>query len=120
MNLEEGGKSIAVIQSANRDVSFNEPRENAAETKKDSFKKQIYTQKANIQVMAQSRHASTSEERRNPFAEREGNALIWKNLNMTVVSAFVCICFLAVIIRNLRIILWKIYFCKALIYLFFS
>mmetsp|Transcript_30128 Transcript_30128/g.61539 ORF Transcript_30128/g.61539 Transcript_30128/m.61539 type:complete len:665 (-) Transcript_30128:343-2337(-) len=86
MNLEEGGKSIAAIQSANHDVSFNEQCEGAAEAKKDSFKKQIYTLKANPQVMSQSRHASTSEERRNPFAGREGNALIWKDLNMTVLG----------------------------------
>jgi ABC-type lipoprotein export system ATPase subunit len=31
-----------------------------------------------------SRRASTTEERRNPFAEREGNALIWRNVNMTL------------------------------------
>lgn len=31
-----------------------------------------------------SRRASTTEERRNPFAEREGNALIWTGVNMTL------------------------------------
>lgn len=31
-----------------------------------------------------SRRASTTEERRNPFAEREGNALIWSGVNMTL------------------------------------
>jgi ABC-type lipoprotein export system ATPase subunit len=31
-----------------------------------------------------SRRASTTEERRNPFAEREGNALMWSNVNMTL------------------------------------
>jgi ABC-type lipoprotein export system ATPase subunit len=33
-----------------------------------------------------SRRASTSEERRNPFAEREGNALIWSGVNMTLIK----------------------------------
>ncbi len=32
------------------------------------------------------RRSSTTEERRNPFALREGNALIWRNVNMTLVS----------------------------------
>ena len=31
-----------------------------------------------------SRRRSTTEERRNPFAEREGNALIWTGVNMTL------------------------------------
>lgn len=31
-----------------------------------------------------SRRQSTTEERRNPFAEREGNALIWTGVNMTL------------------------------------
>jgi len=30
------------------------------------------------------RSASTTEERRNPFAKREGNALIWSGVNMTL------------------------------------
>ena len=34
-----------------------------------------------------SRRASTTEERRNPFANREGNSLIWKDVNMTLVSS---------------------------------
>lgn len=34
--------------------------------------------------MSSSRRASTTEERRNPFAFREGNALIWRNVNMTL------------------------------------
>eukprot|EP00804_Cyclotella_cryptica_P020520 CCRYP_003379-RB/>CCRYP_003379-RB protein AED:0.21 eAED:0.21 QI:189/1/0.83/1/0.8/0.83/6/0/535 len=33
-----------------------------------------------------SRRASTTEERRNPFAEREGNALIWRGVNMTLTT----------------------------------
>lgn len=33
-----------------------------------------------------SRRASTTEERRNPFAEREGNALIWRGVNMTLTN----------------------------------
>ena len=33
------------------------------------------------------RSSTTTEERRNPFALREGNALIWRNVNMTLVSA---------------------------------
>lgn len=32
------------------------------------------------------RTASTTEERSNPFSAREGNALIWSNVNMTLVS----------------------------------
>ena len=32
------------------------------------------------------RHASTTEDRRNPFALREGHALIWRNINMVLVS----------------------------------
>ena len=32
------------------------------------------------------RRASTTEERRNPFACREGNTFIWQNVNMTLVS----------------------------------
>lgn len=32
------------------------------------------------------RRASTTEERRNSFAPREGNALIWRNISMTLVS----------------------------------
>ena len=35
------------------------------------------------------RSSTTTEERRNPFALREGNALIWRNVNMTLVS---CLC----------------------------
>ena len=34
--------------------------------------------------MSTSRRASTTEERRNPFAYREGNALIWRNVSMTL------------------------------------
>mmetsp|Transcript_2040 Transcript_2040/g.3742 ORF Transcript_2040/g.3742 Transcript_2040/m.3742 type:complete len:745 (+) Transcript_2040:95-2329(+) len=34
--------------------------------------------------MSTSRRASTTEERQNPFAFREGNALIWRNVNMTL------------------------------------
>ena len=34
--------------------------------------------------MSLSRRASTTEERRNPFAYREGNALIWRNVSMTL------------------------------------
>ena len=34
--------------------------------------------------MSSSRRASTTEERQNPFAYREGNALIWRNVNMTL------------------------------------
>lgn len=34
--------------------------------------------------MSSSRRASTTEERQNPFAFREGNALIWRNVNMTL------------------------------------
>ena len=37
-------------------------------------------------MMGISRRASTTEERRNPFAAREGNALIWTGVNMTLVS----------------------------------
>lgn len=29
--------------------------------------------------------ATTTEERRNPFAGRDGNSLIWSNVNMTLV-----------------------------------
>ena len=32
------------------------------------------------------RRASTAEDRRNPFALREGHALIWRNINMVLVS----------------------------------
>ena len=32
------------------------------------------------------RRASTTEDRRNPFALREGHALIWRNINMVLVS----------------------------------
>ena len=35
-----------------------------------------------------SRRASTTETRRNPFAMREGHALIFSNINMTLVSWF--------------------------------
>eukprot|EP00970_Alexandrium_tamarense_P014500 scaffold4175_cov222-Alexandrium_tamarense.AAC.1 len=35
-------------------------------------------------MMGISRRASTTEERRNPFAAREGNALIWTGVNMTL------------------------------------
>eukprot|EP00573_Skeletonema_grethae_P011544 CAMPEP_0201692650 /NCGR_PEP_ID=MMETSP0578-20130828/5475_1 /ASSEMBLY_ACC=CAM_ASM_000663 /TAXON_ID=267565 /ORGANISM="Skeletonema grethea, Strain CCMP 1804" /LENGTH=730 /DNA_ID=CAMNT_0048178061 /DNA_START=80 /DNA_END=2269 /DNA_ORIENTATION=- len=34
--------------------------------------------------MSSSRRASTTEERQNPFAYREGNALLWRNVNMTL------------------------------------
>ncbi len=34
--------------------------------------------------ISSSRRASTTEERQNPFAYREGNALIWRNVNMTL------------------------------------
>ena len=34
--------------------------------------------------MSTSRRASTTEERQNPFAYREGNALIWRNVSMTL------------------------------------
>ena len=33
------------------------------------------------------RRASTTEERRNPFACRKGNTFMWQNVNMTLVSA---------------------------------
>ena len=39
---------------------------------------------------APSRRASTTEERRNPFAKREGNALIWSGVTMTLVSTQLC------------------------------
>mmetsp|Transcript_44184 Transcript_44184/g.92887 ORF Transcript_44184/g.92887 Transcript_44184/m.92887 type:complete len:698 (-) Transcript_44184:19-2112(-) len=36
------------------------------------------------QTRGMMRRASTTEDRRNPFAQREGNLLIWRNVNMTL------------------------------------
>lgn len=38
---------------------------------------------------ALSRRASTTEERRNPFAQREGNKLIWRDVTMKLVSVYI-------------------------------
>lgn len=35
-----------------------------------------------------SHRASTTEERRNPFAPREGNTFMWQGINLTLVSSY--------------------------------
>mmetsp|Transcript_25786 Transcript_25786/g.53107 ORF Transcript_25786/g.53107 Transcript_25786/m.53107 type:complete len:667 (-) Transcript_25786:163-2163(-) len=64
------------VESGNADLKLATP----------TVVKAIDTSRSYRRKVSDSRRASTTEERRNPFAERDGNALIWKDLNMTVVS----------------------------------
>lgn len=45
------------------------------------------------QDMSTSRRASSTQERRNPFAFRQGNNFAWQNVNMTLVCDTLSCCF---------------------------
>jgi hypothetical protein len=45
----------------------------------------ISSQGLSLSINGKSYRASTIEERRNPFASREGSIFIWQNVNMTLV-----------------------------------
>lgn len=56
------------------------------DTKTISITERNSDQDVSISVNGNNRRASTTEERRNPFAVREGNSFAWQDVNMTLVS----------------------------------
>lgn len=85
----EGNEEAPAVLNASDDIESGDADPKPATP---TVVKAIDTSRSYRRKVSGSRRASTTEERRNPFAEREGNALIWKDLNMTVVSRSKNIC----------------------------
>ncbi len=100
MNSEEttkgaGNEDAAVAPNASAEAPIDDIESGKTEPTPANLTivKAIDTSRSYRRKVSGSRRASTTEERRNPFAERDGNALIWKDLNMTVVislTLYIC------------------------------
>ncbi|KAL7545612.1 hypothetical protein ACHAWF_008965 [Thalassiosira exigua] len=83
----QGGDETKCVEMATA-VSFQEDVEKGRgftkSTASDGSSTMVNSARNGRRSNGMLRRASTTEERRNPFAMREGNALIWRNVDMTL------------------------------------